>query len=261
MIISILGCGWLGFELGRQLKNDKEYTVKGSTTSSGKLQDLNNNGIIPFLLDLEKEVPTDFFPCDVLVITVPPSSGNYEAKLKKTVEHIKKAGIEKVLFTSTTSVYPNINGDVTEKDADYLPSPHSGMVMLAMEDILRNETEFRTTCLRFAGLYGPDRHPGRFLAGKKKLKGAQNPVNLIHRDDCIAIINEIIEQDCWGESFNACSDKHPLRQVFYTYAARSVGLPEPEFTTEPAPFKIIRSEKLKSALHYNFHHPDPMDDL
>jgi hypothetical protein len=37
------------------------------------------------------------------------------------------------------------------------------------------------------------------------------PVNLIHRDDCIGIINAIIEQNVWAEVFNGCADTHPFK--------------------------------------------------
>ena len=261
MIISILGCGWLGLELGRHLSNIGNYTVKGSTTSQSKLDAIENAGMIPYLVDLEEDFPLDFFKSDIMVVTVPPSRGNYVEKLEKISRFTRASGVKKVLFTSTTSVYPNTQAEVIETDAAYISSPHSGMVMLAMEDILRKNSDFETTFIRFAGLYGPGRHPGRFLAGKSGLKGAQSPVNLVHQQDCVAIMTEVILQDCWGETFNACADEHPAREVFYTQAAKSLGLPAPQFNGESAPYKIINSDKLKRMLGYRYLHPDPLKDL
>ena len=259
--ISILGCGWLGFALAKRLVAKELHVVKGSTTTSDKMSIIREAGIIPFMVNLNSPIPKAFLECEKLVITVPPSSGNYESKMKLLVKQIKDVGIQKVIFVSTTSVYPNSGGVVVEKDADYIRSPHSGMIMLEIEDIFKNETSFSTTILRFAGLYGPGRAPGRFLANKKGLKGAKNLVNLIHQDDCVDIIIKIMEEECWGEVFNACADEHPERQRFYTQAALSLGLAPPTFSNQPSPFKVISSEKLKSKLSYRFIHPDPMKDV
>ena len=113
-----------------------------------------------------------------------------------------------------------------------------------------------------AGLYGPDRHPARFLSGKKNLKNGDAPVNLIHRDDCIAIISQIIEGTISGEIFNCCSDGHPSRKEFYTKASIVAKLPPPHFLEENTfSFKIVSNKKLKQKLNYSFIHPDPMTSI
>lgn len=259
MIISILGCGWLGLPLARKLAAG--FTVKGSTTTPSKLELLENAGLQPFLLDLDTHRPADFFDCEVLVITMPASVIGYEDKIKRAIDLINQHNVKKVVFISTSSVYPNLNREVIEADAAYIRSPHSGVTMLAIEDLFRDQTFFESTIIRFAGLYGPERPPGRFLAGKVGLKGATSPVNLIHLDDCIEIIYRIIMDSVWGETFNACSDEHPNRSAFYERAATALGLEPPTFSGETAPHKIVISERLKSQLGYTFLHSDPMLDV
>ena len=85
-------------------------------------------------------------------------------------------------------------------------------------------------------------------------------MNLIHRDDCVKIISEIIRMEQWGEVFNACCPVHPLRKEYYGKAAAIAAIePLPlVFSAEPAPFKLVNSDKLTSALHYCFLHPDPL---
>ena len=39
--------------------------------------------------------------------------------------------------------------------------------------------------VRFAGLIGPARPPGRFLAGRTDLAGGERPVNLVQQIDCL----------------------------------------------------------------------------
>jgi nucleoside-diphosphate-sugar epimerase len=252
--ISILGCGWLGKALAIDLAS-KGYRVKGSTTSEHKLADLDTHHIMPFLVRFDPypqgECLEEFFNSDILIITIPPKrkSGQtvqYRQQVEAVLQQAARGTVKAILFISSTSVYPELNRVVTETDAD----PESYLVEI--ENILRSNSAFKTTILRFGGLVGPDRHPGKFLAGKKDLAGGNNPVNMIHRDDCIAIIDKIIGQNVWNEVFNACSDQHPSKKEYYGRASAELGLEPPEFSDHQAPFKIVSSEKLKQALSYQF---------
>jgi len=49
MMISILGCGWLGLPLAEHFR-DAGYSVKGSTTSDDKIELLKGKQIAPFLI-------------------------------------------------------------------------------------------------------------------------------------------------------------------------------------------------------------------
>jgi len=119
-------------------------------------------------------------------------------------------------------------------------------------------SDIKTIVLRFAGLIGYDRMPGRFLSGKRDVKNGNAPVNLIHRDDCIQIIFEIIKQGVWGQILNGCSDMHPLRKDYYSEQAKLIGVDPPTFDDSDTPnFKIISNKKLKKILNYRFKYPDP----
>ncbi|UII22163.1 SDR family oxidoreductase [Fulvivirga ligni] len=258
--ISVLGCGWLGLPLSKELVQ-KGYSVNGSTTSEGKIDIVSATGATPFLLDLSSpDLPEQFFSSDIFIVTVPPSSGNYESNMKRLVTRLEKKKFPKIIFISSSSVYPNTNQLVRENDAKAIKSSHSGVTLLEIERLF-NKPEFDTTIIRFAGLYGPDRHPGRFLKRKSQLTNGGNPVNLIHLDDCIAIILKIIESNKWNEVFNACADEHPSRKEFYTKASQSLGFDIPEFTDEQGDYKIVDASHLKESLGYSFIHPDPMNDL
>jgi hypothetical protein len=87
------------------------------------------------------------------------------------------------------------------------------------------------------------------------------PVNLIHRDDCIEIISEIVRQQTWGETFNACCPRHPMKSEFYRKAAQIAGFPAPVFSEEIGAHKIVDSGKLIDRLKYRFIFPSPMDYL
>ncbi|MBL6447456.1 SDR family oxidoreductase [Fulvivirga sp. 29W222] len=259
--ISIVGMGWLGLPLGKFLAN-RPYLVKGSTTTTSKLKDISEAGVKGYLLTLPGlEHSKDFFDSDILVISMPPSVNQYDQVIDSLLGAIVTHQVPWVIFVSSTSVYPNIGGSVSEEDAVDIASPHSGVQLLQIENLFRDNRKFDTTIIRFAGLYGPSREPGRFMAGKKDVRGADIPVNLIHQEDCIGIISQVIEKEIKGQTFNACAPEHPNRKDFYTKACRGLGLEPPQFNSETAPFKIIDSSKLIKKLPYEFIHKNPLLDL
>lgn len=274
--IAILGCGWLGLPLGAYLVR-QGYHVKGSTTTPEKLGTLAEAGIEPYLLRLDSDpgsgpgqaVQDDdaagFFEADVLFLNIPPGRRDPDVRVKFGVrieavqQRLREAPVGHVVFASSTSVYPNLNRVVVEEDAGDPPTA-SGQALVEAEEVLRSDGRFGATVVRFAGLYGYSRQPGRFLAGKE-VQGGSAPVNLIHRDDSVAIVAAIIERDVRGEVFNACADEHPTRRALYTQKARQLGLEPPTFQDdEPVPFKIVSNAKLKRHLGYAFRHPDPMEE-
>ncbi len=117
----------------------------------------------------------------------------------------------------------------------------------------------KTTIVRFGGLIGYSRNPGKFFSKGGIVHNPDSNVNLIHRDDCIEIISQIVEKEVWGEVFNCCADTHPTKREFYTQAAKSIGFPVPKFEDSGfASFKIISNQKVKRILNYEFLHPDLM---
>ena len=266
--ISILGCGWLGLPLAKSLIA-KRRSVNGSTTSENKLQILKDTGINPFLVTLESEsISETVIPflakSEILIIDIPPklratNSDTSDSQRKVFVEKIKtlipfieQSSVKKVLFVSSTSVYGDENDLITEET---IPNPEteSGKQLLLAEALLQKNENFETTILRFGGLIGEDRHPVKFLAGKENLENPDAPVNLIHQNDCINIIEEIIYQSKWNEVFNAVAPFHPTREEYYTQKAKEQGLVLPKFNNQKSNIKkIISSEKVENSLNYHF---------
>lgn len=259
--ISILGCGWLGLPLAKQLIRNGNL-VKGSTTSLDKLQLLESAGIIPYQIELsseEIEGPiADFLDkSEILIIDIPPKlrgieKDNFVAKIQLLLPAIEKSSGLKVVFVSSTSVYADTNKIVTE-DSIPFPETESGRQLLTSELLLKNSASFKTTVVRFGGLIGENRHPIRFLAGKKNIENPDAPINLIHLEDCIGIIVSIIEKDCWEETFNAVTPFHPSRKEYYTEKAFEMNLDLPEFNVDSiSSGKTISSDKILNVLQYKF---------
>ncbi|QZE13911.1 hypothetical protein K4L44_15415 [Halosquirtibacter laminarini] len=268
--ISILGCGWLGLSLGKTLANSG-YNVCGSTTDHEKLGEISSLNIEPYLIKFNPSVNNDFnnsfFNSDILIINIPPKRRedivSYHLKqFKSILDCILKGEIKKVILVSSTSVYPNNNGEIDEKFIG-VPEKNSGVALLQVENLLKEQKGFETTVLRFGGLIGYDRLPGRFLSGKSDIKNGSAPVNLIHRDDCIGIIQNIIENNHWGEVFNGVMPFHPSRSSFYIKAAEVEGMSLPVFceTNDLNEFKIVLSTYLVERTAYCFKYNSPLEAL
>lgn len=265
MKISILGCGWLGFPLAKALLS-KGFLVKGSTTSTEKLAVLKNAGIEPFLITLSENKTsgnlTDFLDnSKILIIDVPPKlrgsdTENFVSKIRNVLPFIEKSAVQNVLFISSTSVYSDDDAMITEET---IPKPvtEGGKQLLETEQLLQNNSHFKTTVLRFGGLIGKDRHPVKFLAGRENLDNPDAPVNLIHQDDCIGIILQIIEMNSWNETFNAAAPSHPSRNLYYTQKAKDMNLALPKFNfSGNSSGKIILSARIEKVLKYTFTKPN-----
>jgi len=265
--ISILGCGWLGLPLAKALL-ENDFSVKGSTTSVEKLSVLENLGIQAFQIELSEtkiqgEVDSFLENSKILIIDIPPklrgiSKENFVSKIKNLISFIEKSAVENVLFISSTSVYGDTSTAliVTEETKTY-PDTESGKQLVQAEQLLQSNSNFKTTILRFSGLIGEDRHPIKFLAGRKNIENPNAPINLIHQEDCIGIILKIIELNCWNETFNAVTPFHASRKEYYTQKAIDLNLTLPEFNSESPTFgKTISSDKAENVLGYTFVKPN-----
>jgi nucleoside-diphosphate-sugar epimerase len=240
--ISILGCGWLGLPLARQLVQ-QGHQIKGSTTSQEKIEVMKSIGIIPYLIKLTEEEPqwVDFLKTDVLVITIPIKEIKPFKYLIKTL-----ASTVKIIYTSSTAIYLPSKEPINEKNA--LDAQHP---LLAIEQVIRNSGN-PSTIIRLAGLFDQRRHPGRWFANKV-LTHPNGPVNLIHLDDCLGIIEKIITHQVWNEIFNACANEHPSRKDFYSRASRALGSPPPQINEQKTSIKIIDNRWIKKKLDFSFH--------
>ncbi|NQY75110.1 MAG: SDR family oxidoreductase [Candidatus Margulisbacteria bacterium] len=262
--ISILGCGWLGLPFGEFMLG-KGYVVKGSTTTLSKLDTLQQKGIQPFLFIANKKEPDDsallrdFLKSDILFLNIPfrrslENPSDYLDEIVQLLPSIEKSPIKRLIFASSTSVYPNDGKTWHESDA-IIPETIRSKVLLQVEQTLLNNAHFDTTIIRFAGLYGPKRPSGQFLAGRKEIARGKAPVNLIHLDDCIHILDQLLNHSHEDDIFNAVSDGHPLRKEYYTKRAIKMGLPVPLFSNEDNRKnigKIVSNNKIKTACDYSF---------
>lgn len=264
--VSIIGLGWLGLPLAISLK-EKGFEVKGSTTSQEKTNELNSKGISTFMLKLsphpEGRAFLNLFESDILFVNIPPRSRTMpESFHPEQIKFIKsmavQAGVEKIIFISSTSVYPDLN---RELDEDFLLTKENtgNTSLFQAENILLHDSNYDLTIIRFGGLLGVDRIPGKYFSGKTNVVG-DSPVNYIHRDDAVGISSWVIENNLWNEIFNGVAPNHPNRKLVYEKNAKDLGFAPP---MDYAPvgksqWKQISSQKIQST-GYQFQISDPLD--
>jgi nucleoside-diphosphate-sugar epimerase len=277
MKISILGCGWLGLPLGKYLV-EKGHSVKGSTTSESKLPLLSAVGIEPFLLKFSPqiEVPSlplsvspqtsefqarleTFLNAEILILCIPPRAGKYGEdfhvqQIESLIEYFASSTIKSIIYTSSTSVYPDLNREVNENDE--IIENHA---LIKVENLLKKLPQ-NVTILRCGGLMGGERIPAKYFAGKT-INTGKIPVNYVHQEDVIHIITMILEQGFWNETFNAVSPIHPIREEIYLKNCEELGFEKPIFEEplEEIPFKIISPQKLIRQTVYKFIYDNPLN--
>ncbi|MCL6744991.1 SDR family oxidoreductase [Kosakonia sp. R1.Fl] len=266
--VAIIGLGWLGMPLALSL-TARGWQVTGSKTSQDGVEAARMCGIESYVLNLEPELVCEsedldaLMQVDALVITLParrsgPGEEFYLQAMQEIVDSALAYRIPRIIFTSSTSVYGDAPG-VIKETTPRQPVTASGRVLKELEDWLHNLPGTSVDILRLAGLVGPARHPGRFLAGKTAPNG-QHGVNLVHLEDVIAAITLLLQAPKGGHIYNLCAPGHPSRESFYTAMARQLGLTPPTFTasrSDDEKGKIIDGSRICNELGFDYLYPDP----
>jgi len=241
----------LGGDLAIKLAN-KTKQIRVSSRVNNKNIQLQKENIEQYLIDIQSKNydNKDFFNSDILIINIPYK--NIDA-FKYLINKIENSNIKKVIFISSTSIYDDTNNIINEDDN----CENKTKELYIIEKMFFENKSFLTTSLRLSGLIGYSRHPGNFFKNKI-VKNSKSNVNLIHRDDCVNIIIEVVKQNIWNEKFNCTASTHPTRKEFYTYAS---GLLSNTLVFEQSTiykYKIISNDKVKSKLNYDFVYDDLM---
>lgn len=223
-IFSILGCGWLGFELAKSFKND--FFVKVSSRDIEKMDLYKDEGLSPFLLNENNfEFLDDLLDTNYLFINFPPSKfDDYISFLEKIFSNKNISKIEKIIFISSTSIYPNIEGIFDEKST--LDILNSSLVYKA-EKVFKNKVD---VIFRVSGLVGGNRYFGKRSAGKI-VEFPNTPINFVHRNDVIDATKFVLDKNLNG-TYNISSKEHPTKKDIYTYNSKKFGFEMPIFKND-----------------------------
>lgn len=210
--IAILGCGYLGEAIADVFNAAgwKVYKVGRTLTSSAMIQaDISDTASLEALRD---QIGTP----EVIVHSASSGRGGVEAY--RSVFHLGAQNITKVfehstlMFTSSSSVYPQINGETVTEDSFAQPDRETGQILRSAEAHVLKQGG---VVMRLSGIYGE----GRSVILKKWLKGeskveedGRRMLNQIHRRDAAAAYLKVIESKKLTEIYNV-SESHPQSQL------------------------------------------------
>lgn len=238
MKIAIIGIGWFGLPLAQRLK-DRHEVIGTTRTLEHKTEAFKL-----IALNYPATPSVELLDQDVVVLNIPP----FEQQLT-WFQQWDWSKTKHVIFISSTSAYGAHQLQVNEET---LPEPDtaSGKWLVEQENwFLKNVS---STVVRFGGLIGGTRHPGKHLSGKKNLAGANHPVNLLEREDALNFIEQIIETKPEHHLFNLIHPDHPTRAEFYGSYCLREGLALPEFKPDTSTGKQINSVRTPEFFEFRF---------
>ncbi len=133
---------------------------------------------------------------------------------------------ERLLFTSSTSVYAQTDGAVVNEDSPAESSRETGRILRETEELVLAHGGI---VARLAGIYGPGRSVllHKFFSAEAVIEGdGGRIVNQVHRDDIAFALRVLVEQRAAG-IFNVSDDAPMPQREIYVWLAQRFALPLP----------------------------------
>jgi nucleoside-diphosphate-sugar epimerase len=236
MRVAILGCGYVGTELGRQLAPD--HDVVGVRRSADGVAAIEAAGLEAVRADVTDPDELAGVPDADAVVFAASSGGRgaeaarevYVEGQRTAVDHFgsRPAPPDRYLYTSSTGVYGDHGGDWVDEETLLEPTTDKTGVLATAEQVpLERPVEYGIdgTVARFAGLYGPGRYRlERYVEGPV----TEGYLNMVHRDDAAGAVRHLIEADlARGEVVLVVDDEPAEKWDFADWLADQCGVDAP----------------------------------
>ena len=240
--VVILGCGYIGIELGRQL-TEAGHEVVGVRRSADGCKAIENAGFEAHKADLTDPDDIAGLPeADWLVFAASSGGRNAEAARRIYVEALDSAieeygsrgsSPDRLVYTSSTGVYGDHDGAWVDESTPLEPTTDKTRVLVEAEQIARERSaEFGIdgTVARFSGLYGPDRYRlDRYIEGPV----TEGYLNMVHRADAAGAVAYLLTHDCARDEAVLVTDDEPVdKWAFADWLAAECGLDSPPKRTK-----------------------------
>ncbi|WP_146417004.1 SDR family oxidoreductase [Haloarcula hispanica] len=233
--VAILGCGYVGLELGRQLRSSHEVVgVRRSDDGIAAIEDAGFEAVRADVTDPESlsAVPD----ADWLVFAASSGGRGAEAAREVYVEGLRTAidhfwsradPPERLVYTSSTGVYGDHDGAWVDEETGLDPQTEKTEVLAEAERVARErpvEHGGHGSVARFAGLYGPDRYRlERYLEGPV----TAGYLNMVHRADAAGAVRHLLTGDHREEVVLVVDDEPVEKWAFADWLAEQCDVPFP----------------------------------
>lgn len=222
--VGIIGCGWLGKPLARELSKNLHVECFSRQTTHDN---------------------SPFWHSDIVIIAI-NTKDNYLETLRKIATLTKPTC--NIILMSSISIYREFDEDVDESFEITQPS-----LIKEAEELILGLKE-NVIILRLGGLMGDDRVAGRW---KRATDFSDGYVNYIHKEDVINIVKNIIENSVKLGIYNLVAPLHPSRQEIHRKNSQKFGSEIGKF--EGFSKRKVSSEKVIKELNYTFLYPNPLE--
>jgi mutator protein MutT len=230
----VAGCGFVGLATARLL-HGAGWKVTGCTHSAESAALLAGEPFPVVACDISDEASVESVlgsrhGLDLVLHCASSGKGGADAYRKVYLRGAQVLGgvlaPRQLLYTSSTSVYPQTEGGWVTEESPAEPPRETGRILRETEDWVLAQGG---TVARLAGIYGPGRSVllRKFFSGEAVIEGdGRRWINQIHRDDAASGLLRLAESRIPGV-FNL-GDSQPLEQLaLYSELAARFSLPLP----------------------------------
>jgi hypothetical protein len=176
-----------------------------------------------------------FYKCDSLIIAIPPSDEYLDVLEDVFISVSLDQAIDtQMIFLSSSSFYDGKKS------------------IIEAEELVKVKDE-NAVILRLGGLMGYDRVAGKYTASKTIKDG---PTNYVHRDDTVAIIQSVIEQNIRNKIFDVVAPIQARKKDIFIENSKKFNFPQTYFEGEEKIIVPLSSEIICDVLGYEFQKKD-----
>lgn len=237
MRVVVLGCGYLGLELGRRLAA-VGHDVVGVRRSDTGLRAVRDAGLTAVRADVTDPNSLASLPdADWVVYAASAGSRGADAARRTYVDGLRTAievfgdradPPQRFVYTSSTGVYGDRDGAWVDEETTLEPSTERERVLVAAERTAFEAGEavdLDVTVARLGGIYGPGRY-----GLDRYLEGPVSPGyrNAFHREDAAGAIAHLLSGDHASGEVVAVVDDEPVdKHDLADWLAEQCGVSEP----------------------------------
>jgi nucleoside-diphosphate-sugar epimerase len=231
--VLIAGCGYVGLAAAR-LFAQRGCEVIGCTHSAESATKLASEAFPVIACDIADrtavEAHASLGPIDVVIHCASSGRGGAEEYRRVYLEGARNLAAvfptATLLFTSSTSVYAQTDGDWVTEDSPAEPDRETGRLLRETEEFVLSQNGLVT---RLAGIYGSGRSVllRKFLDGTATIEGdGAKWINQVHRDDIAAALVHLVSINTRG-IFNVSDDQPLMQRELYAWLAERFARPLP----------------------------------
>ncbi|MBA3832967.1 MAG: NAD-dependent epimerase/dehydratase family protein [Chthoniobacterales bacterium] len=231
--VLIAGCGYVGAATADLFHGDG-WEVEGWTYSPESAQSLMAKPYAVRAVDIsDREAVTRAATKFDVVIHCASSGGGGPEDYRRV--YLEGARIllqtlrpHRFIFTSSTSVYAQKEGEWVDEESAAEPMHETGRILRETEELVRQNGG---TSARLAGIYGPGRSAllRKFLSGKAAIEGnGERFLNQVHRDDVARALLHLLALPNGSQIVNVTDDQPLTQRACYEWLAAKLNRPLPE---------------------------------